>query len=626
MNHLRRNIHIKSYKALKAHKRSCCHLNLPSVLFVALIVLLALGGCTAMRGSQASSEESTPQSQNTETSQALVTPTFAQSGQDLSTPSIGSPTPTVRVEPFVPITASAPSCDYGGVFKSIQALDELTVQFTLCGPEPAFLAKIAFPSFAIQPRERLEQTGGGGQGSLLLQKPIGTGPYVLDEWLPGENLSLRAFEDYWGEKAKTQRLVFRWDRDASQRLLELQTRTVDGIDNVNSFDLEIIQSDPNLKLVYRPPLNVVYLGFNKEISPFNDEGVRQAIAMGIDRQRLVNEAFPAGYQVADYFTPCTIPNACVGDPWYDFDPGRAKELLAQAGYASGFRSQLFYQDVVRGYLPLPVDVAENIKSQLWDNLRIDLKIRAQDSQTFISAVDSGSVEGLYLLGWGSDYPDVSDFMDFHFGSKATRQFGHPFDDIVLALDEGARLADDSARLPFYQAANNAIRQHVPMIPIAHGGWATQDELAVAYSSYVQGAHASPLNLENFSLVSVPGQDTFTWMQKAEPFSLYCADETDPESLRACAQITESLYRFQMGSAAVEPALAKICRPNEGLDEWTCVLRPGVHFHDGSTLDANDVVVSLLVQWDASSSLHTGNTGEFAYFRNFWGEFLNALNR
>ena len=579
-----------------------------------------------MSRSQASSEKSTPQSQNIETSQALATATFAPFGQGLSTPSIVSPTPTVRVEPFEPISASAPSCDYGGVFKSIQALDELTVQFTLCRPEPAFLAKIAFPSFAIQPREWLEQTGGGGQGSLLLQKPIGTGPYALSEWLPGEVLSLSAFEDYWGEKAKMQQLVFRWDRDASQRLLELQTATVDGIDYVNSTDLEIVRSDSNLKLVFRPSLDVAYIGINNELSPFDDERVRRAIAMGIDRQRLVNEAFPAGYQVADYFTPCTIPNACVGDRWYDFDPVRAKELLAQAGYASGFRSQLFYRDVVRGYLPLPDEVAENIKSQLWDNLRIDLKIRAQDSQTFTSAVDDGSVEGLYLLGWGADYPDVSNFLDVHFGSKATNQFGHKFDDIVLALDEGANLADDSARLPFYQAANNAIRLHVPMIPIAHGGWTTQDELAVAYHDSVQGAHASPLNLESFSLMSVPGQDTFIWMQKAEPFSLYCADETDPESLRACAQITESLYRYQMGSAAVEPALAEICLPNDQLDVWTCTLRPGVHFHDGSILDANDVVISLLVQWDASSPLHTGNTGEFAYFRNFWGEFLNALNR
>jgi peptide/nickel transport system substrate-binding protein len=626
MNNPGLNIPNNCDKSLEANPCSRRYLDISFVFLFILIILLALGGCTAIGRIQASSENPPGQLQINETSQAVVTSTSAQSSQSSPAPAFASPTPTVQVEPFEPITASAPSCDYGGVFKAIQAFDELTVRFALCRPEPAFLAKIAFPSFAIQPKEWLEQTGGGGQGSLLLQKPIGTGPYALSEWLPGEHLSLNAFEGYWGEKAKTQQLVFRWDRDASQRLLELQTATVDGIDNVNSTDLEIVQSDPNLELVLRPPLNVVYMGMNNELPPFDDERVRQAIGMGIDRQRLVSEAFPAGYQVADYFSPCAIPNACVGDRWYDFDPLRAKELLAEAGYGSGFRSQLFFRDVVRGYLPLPEEVAENIKSQLWENLRIDVKIRAQDSQTFDSAVDSGSLDGLYLLGWGADYPDVSNFLDVHFGAKATLQFGHKFDDIVLALDEGANLAGDSARMPFYQAANNAIRQHVPMIPIAHGGWATQDGLAVAYKSNVQGAHASPLNLENFSLMAVLGQDTFTWMQKAEPFSLYCADETDPESLRACAQITESLYRYRAGSAVVEPALAEICQPNDSLDVWTCTLRPGVHFHDGSILDANDVVISLLVQWDASNPLHTGNTGEFAYFRNFWEEFLNAPGR
>jgi ABC-type transport system substrate-binding protein len=124
-------------------------------------------------------------------------------------------------------------------------------------------------------------------------------------------------------------------------------------------------------------------------------------------------------------------------------------------------------------------------------------------------------------------------------------------------------------------------------------------------------------------MSAPGQDTFTWLQTAEPFSLYCADETDAESLRACAQVTETLYRYQVGGAAPEPGLAQTCQPNGDLTVWTCSLRPGVVFHDGSALDAGDVVISLLVQWDAAHPLHKGNSGAFHYFRSYWGEFLNA---
>ena len=156
-----------------------------------------------------------------------------------------------------------------------------------------------------------------------------------------------------------------------------------------------------------------------------------------------------------------------------------------------------------------------------------------------------------------------------------------------------------------------------MVPISHGG------SAVAFKATVEGGHASPLGNEYFAVVSVPGQDTFVWMQNAEPISLYCADETDGESLRGCEQVTEALLSYEVGGVAVEPALATACNANADLTEWTCNLREGVKFHDGSAFDANDVVMSLVVQWDAAHPLHTGNTGAFSYWSGLWGPFLNA---
>jgi peptide/nickel transport system substrate-binding protein len=116
---------------------------------------------------------------------------------------------------------------------------------------------------------------------------------------------------------------------------------------------------------------------------------------------------------------------------------------------------------------------------------------------------------------------------------------------------------------------------------------------------------------------------FVWMQNAEPLSLYCADEEDGESLRACEQMNESLLAYKVGGTAVEPSLAESCTPNAELTEWVCKLRPGVKFHDGSNLDATDVVLSYAVQWDAASPLHKGRTGTFTYFNALFGQFLNA---
>jgi ABC-type transport system substrate-binding protein len=156
-----------------------------------------------------------------------------------------------------------------------------------------------------------------------------------------------------------------------------------------------------------------------------------------------------------------------------------------------------------------------------------------------------------------------------------------------------------------------------MIPIAHGASAT------AFLADVEGAHASPLGNESMAVMTPGDRDQLVWMQNAEPLSLYCADETDGETLRACEQVNESLMAYEVGGVEVIPSLATECTPNENATEWTCTLREGVTFHDGSTLDAQDVLLSFMVQWDASHPLHVGNTGNFDYFTGFFGAFANT---
>jgi ABC-type transport system substrate-binding protein len=169
----------------------------------------------------------------------------------------------------------------------------------------------------------------------------------------------------------------------------------------------------------------------------------------------------------------------------------------------------------------------------------------------------------------------------------------------------------------YAEANTLIKQHVPMIPVAHGGSAT------AWKAGVTGAHSSPLGNESFAVAQLEGQDTFVWMQNGEPAGLYCADESDGEALRVCEQFAESLLRYEVGGTAVEPSLAESYEANEDLTEWTFHLREGVTFHDGAALTAEDVVTSLAVQWDAAHPLHVGRDGSFTYFPGLFGPFLNA---
>jgi ABC-type transport system substrate-binding protein len=518
--------------------------------------------------------------------------------------------------PFSPMSypeGGPADCDYGGEFAEIKAIDELTVEFTLCYPDPAFLSKIAFTANAILDTADIENNM---ENHLILAAPNGTGPYSLTQWQRGIQLVLDKNPDYWGENVGADQLVFRWTTESAARLLELQAGTVDGIDNPAPNDFATIEGDPTLQLITREALNTFYVGFNENYEPFDDVRVRQALAMGIDRQRIVDQFYPPGSVTASHFTPCAIELACEGEEWYEFDLAGARALLAEAGLANGFSTVLNYRDVVRSYLPDPNIVAVDLQAQLLDNLGIDAQIEVQESGTFIDNSSAGLLDGIYLLGWGADYPDPTNFLDFHFNAPTNRQFGDIDPSVTGPLTTGATTLDTEVRRAAYEEANNAIRETVPMVPISHGASAT------AWLENVEGAHASPLGNESFAHVT-PADDQMVWMQNAEPIALYCADETDGETLRLCEQVTEPLYVYEVGQTNAIPALAEECIGNQDATAFTCTLRSGVTYHNGATFDANDVVLSYAVQWDMAHPLHIGRTGEFVYFGAFFAQFLNT---
>ena len=504
---------------------------------------------------------------------------------------------------------------YAGNLKSIDAPDANTVVFTFCNPNVAFLSQVAFAALQIDDAQYLIDHMADGS---ILETPNGTGPYKLDTWDRGNRMTFVANDGYWGEKALTPNLEFRWSDQSAQRLVELQSGTVDGIDNPGKDDMPAIDGDTALTLYPREGLNTFYVGMNHTMEPWTDVKVRQAIAMGIDRQRIVDNFYPPGSSVADFFTPCAIPFGCSGtEAWYTFDPEGAKALLAEAGYADGFETKIQYRAAVRGYLPDPPTIAQEIASQLETNLGIKVTLEEQESGTFLDNNAAGALDGLFLLGWGADYPDVSNFLDYHFGGGVGNKFGGGLPEIVEPTVRGGQTSVDAEREAAYGEANDQIKKLVPAVIIAHGGSAT------AFKADVTGAHSSPLSNEQFAVMKSGDRDTLAWMQNAEPLSLYCGDELDGETLRACEQIKESLYAYSVGSTATQPALATGCTANEDLTVWTCTLREGVTFHDGSTFEASDVIVSYAAQWDAASPQHIGRTGAFDYWSSLvGGGFLN----
>jgi ABC-type transport system substrate-binding protein len=274
---------------------------------------------------------------------------------------------------------------------------------------------------------------------------------------------------------------------------------------------------------------------------------------------------------------------------------------------------LSYREEARGYLPQPTPIATDIQAQLAE-IGINVTLDLQESTTFLDNTAAGSVP-FYLLGWGADFPDPSNFFDYHFGPEQL-QFGTGIPAVHEVIAEAGATTDPDARLELYATINPLLQENIPMVPIAYGG------SAVAYKAAVTGAHASPLSNEALAVMGIEGQDQFVFVQNGEPGGLYCGDETDGESLRVCEQISESLLAYEVGGTESIPSLAESWESNEDFTVWTFTLRQGVTFHDGSTFEANDVVESYRVQWDAADPRHVGRTGNFEYWGALFGGFLN----
>ncbi len=365
--------------------------------------------------------------------EAPAQPTLAPAEPTATTAAPAEPTATTAApaEPtattaattssFEGLTKAADNCDYGGEFKSIEAVDEYTVKFSLCFPDPAFPSKVAFNVFSIADKESLDAAA--GNSVKMSDEAVGTGPFVLKSWTRGDNVTYEANPDYWGTKPAIKTLIFKWSEQSAQRLLELQSGQADGIDNPAPEDFDTIKGNANLQLIPREALNIFYIGFNVDIPPFDNEKVRQAFAQAIDRKRIVDNYYPNGSSVADVFAPPSLnPGFEDAKPWYEYNKDAAKALLTEAGFDFTKEVKLSFRNVVRGYLPTPDKVAQEIQAQLAE-IGVKVKIDQQESTTFIDNTSAGK-EGFYLLGWGADYPDATNFYDYHFASpaqKAVRQ-------------------------------------------------------------------------------------------------------------------------------------------------------------------------------------------------------------
>lgn len=517
---------------------------------------------------------------------------------------------------FEAMKVAAPDCNYGGNMLSIESVDELTVKFTLCNPDPAFLAKIAVPAFPVLDKDYLDAAG--GDAAKINENPVGTGPYMVKEWVRGDSITFVPNPNYWGEAPKNQQFILKWNKEAAARLLDLQSGNVDGIVNVATDDLAAVKEDANLALYPRKFNNFLYLGMNNLKPPFDDERVRQAFAMAIDKEAIVADFYPEGASASTQFLPPGVkPGFTDGYSAPAYDLEKAKALLEEAAKDGKFDFNtpitLSYAERTRPYFPQPTKIAQAVQQQLTElGVKVDLNL--MEWGAYLPANRAGEHQ-IFFLGWSEDFPDATNWYDV-FLTGSSKSFGDPYPDILELVKKGAALGDAAERQKIYDELNPLIDKHVPAVTIANGA------TFFAFKTGIDGVVIGPYNESYQNMTTESG--TLVFSQDGEPVSLDCADETDGSSFTACLQLFNTLYDFKWGSAELQPALAQECKANENATEWTCTLKSGVKFSNGAALDSGDVVASFTRMFDRASVNSKGNTGVYQYWLDFFGP--KALNQ
>ncbi|MET0813444.1 MAG: ABC transporter substrate-binding protein [Microbacterium sp.] len=391
---------------------------------------------------------------------------------------------------------------YGGC----EAVSPTEATITLTQPFAGFIPALSLPSFAIQSPAALEEfnadeVGGTAEAPELSEyaqgHPVGTGPFTLEAWAPGESVTLTANPDYWGEQGQVQEIIFQVIGDTTARRQALESGSIDGYDLAAPADLGAL-ADAGFTLVNRDPFNILYLGMNQADPALADIKVRQAIAHAIDKEQLVTQVLPEGTEVAKEFMPPVVIGWNEDVTTYDYDPEAAKALLAEAGYdeANPLTLQFNYPvNVSRPYMPNPEQIFTNLSSQL-EAVGITLNAVGEEwNPTYLNRIQGGPDHGLHLLGWTGDYNDPDNFVGTFFGTQGN-EWGFDNAELFSALTAARGLATAEDQEAAYLAVNEQIMEFLPGIPLAH------PVPTLAFDERVTSYPASPVQDEVYNMIEL----------------------------------------------------------------------------------------------------------------------------
>ena len=375
----------------------------------------------------------------------------------------------------VPLTVSR--------IEGFKALNDSTFQIRLLKPFAPFEYYVALSFCYIYPKEAVEF-----YKQDFFKNPVGSGPFIFEYWKPDQELRLRRNPNYWMRDSAGNQLpfldaiVFSFIKDNKTQLLEFRQGNLEECYRIPSeFFPDIIDENKQAKGEYKkyqlfrvPALSTQYYGMLTTSDIFKDKRVRQAFCYAVDRERIIRyvlhgqAAGPAHYGLVPPSMPDYPAERIRG---YRFDPEKAQQLLAEAGYpgGKGFPEITLQLNSGGGR---NVQIAEAIQSMLQENLGITVHLKQVEWARHLEEIDAGKAP-FFRLGWIADYPDPENFLNLLYGKlvppdggispiNSTRYQNPEFDRI---FEQALQTLDKQERMKLYLQAEQIAINDAPMLLI-----------------------------------------------------------------------------------------------------------------------------------------------------------------
>jgi peptide/nickel transport system substrate-binding protein len=382
--------------------------------------------------------------------------------------------------------------DDASAIARVEAKDGGTVVITTRVPFGPLLADLAMPSFAIVSPKSMRDDPSGWP-TPASSGASGTGPFVFrpGSWQTGQQIALERNASYWMKDPSgatlpyVDRVVFRVVKEEAARIAELRSGGVDTVRDLTLAALPTVKADPNLQLVARPAFNSTYVGVAATAGPLDKIEVRRAIAMAIDKPLLAAVLYSgAGLPASQLLPPGMLGYDDSVVEFHRYDVAAAKRLLADAGLASGFATELHYPSVWRAQYPDPRRVAESVAADL-ARIGITVTVRAAEPAAYRADSRAGR-----LPLWIGDATGESADPDSFFADG-----GAWAGDVVRELLRRARYeADGSKRTELYKQVSKLIQQDAARIPLMH------TDVFIATTKKVRGLAPHAIGVEAYAQV------------------------------------------------------------------------------------------------------------------------------